>query len=86
MSFTFEADSSASMRCLTVTLSPDDLVEGEEAFTADLVLVSDPSLGVSVGNSQATITISDADCELFACGLLAVQYSRVLHNLCNMLV
>ncbi len=48
-------------KTLTVDIADDNLVEGEETFTVTLSLVGTPPTGVSLGTSEATVTIRDED-------------------------
>ena len=54
-SLTFSAGST-DMRCLTVTIVDDMLIEGDETFTVGLTVATS---GVMEGNTMTVVTITD---------------------------
>ena len=60
MNLTFNAgDGNAAERCLRVTINPDSLIEGSEAFIVSLSLVT-TDFGIAIGNTTTTtVTITD---------------------------
>ena len=65
MNVVFSANSgTGASSCLPVTISDDDLIEGDEIFTVSLGLVT-TEVGISLGTQQTTtVTITDDESEL----------------------
>ena len=71
---TIPADSSGE-HCANISITNDDLFEGDETFTVTLA-VTNPSSGVTLDNNMTEITIIDNDCKcILACHNLIIIFT-----------
>ena len=59
---TFIAGSIPSTDCLTITATPDDIIEGDEECVASILAIFESDVPVTIGmSSTTTVTIFDDD-------------------------